>query len=73
MKHRFEDALSSTRAAVEEGICAGGGATLVSLIPTLDSIEADADEKVGIQIVRKALEAPLRQIAENCGDSKAVL
>ncbi len=66
-KHRFEDALSSTRAAVEEGIAAGGGATLISLIPGLDSIVVIGDEKVGVDIVRKALEAPIRQIAENAG------
>ncbi len=66
-KHRFEDALSATRAAVEEGIVAGGGATLVSLIPTLDGLGGDADEKVGVAIVRRALEEPLRQIAANAG------
>ena len=66
-KHRFEDALSSTRAAVEEGIVAGGGATLVSLIPVLDKLQVTGDEKVGVDIIRKALEAPLRQIAENAG------
>jgi chaperonin GroEL len=66
-KHRFEDALSSTRAAVEEGIVAGGGATLISLIPVLDKIDVTGDEKVGVDIIRKALEAPLRQIAENAG------
>jgi chaperonin GroEL len=66
-KHRFEDALSSTRAAVEEGIVAGGGATLISLIPVLDKIDVVGDVKVGVDIIRKALEAPLRQIAENAG------
>jgi chaperonin GroEL len=66
-KHRFEDALSSTRAAVEEGIVAGGGATLISLIPVLDKLEATGDVKVGVDIIRKALESPLRQIAENAG------
>jgi chaperonin GroEL len=66
-KHRFEDALSSTRAAVEEGIVAGGGATLISLIPVLDKLEVTGDVKVGVDIIRKALEAPLRQIAENAG------
>ncbi len=66
-KHRFEDALSATRAAVEEGIVAGGGATLVSLIPALDSLNLDGDEKVGANIVRRALEEPLRQIAQNAG------
>ncbi len=66
-KHRFEDALSATRAAVEEGIVAGGGATLVSLIPALDSLALEGDEKVGASIVRRALEEPLRQIAQNAG------
>jgi chaperonin GroEL len=66
-KHRFEDALSATRAAVEEGIVAGGGATLISLIPALDSLNLQGDEKVGASIVRRALEEPLRQIAANAG------
>ena len=66
-KHRFEDALSATRAAVEEGIVAGGGATLISLIPSLEGIGEDPDEKVGASIVRRALEEPLRQIAANAG------
>ena len=66
-KHRFEDALSATRAAVEEGIIAGGGATLVSIIPALDSLNLQGDEKVGVNIVRRALEEPLRQIAQNAG------
>ncbi|HEX5322895.1 MAG TPA: chaperonin GroEL [Capsulimonadaceae bacterium] len=72
-KHRFEDALSSTRAAVEEGIVPGGGATLVSLAPALDKIKASADEKIGVDIVRKSLEAPLRQIAENAGYEGSVV
>jgi chaperonin GroEL len=66
-KHRFEDALSATRAAVEEGIIAGGGATLVSIIPALDGLNLEGDEKVGANIVRRALEEPLRQIAQNAG------
>jgi len=66
-KHRFEDALSATRAAVEEGIIAGGGATLVSIIPALDGLNLEGDEKVGVNIVRRALEEPLRQIAQNAG------
>jgi chaperonin GroEL len=66
-KHRFEDALSATRAAVEEGIVAGGGATLISLIPVLANIGGTEDEKVGAAIVRRALEEPLRQIAINAG------
>ncbi len=66
-KHRFEDALSATRAAVEEGIVAGGGATLISIIPILDNLKLEGDEKVGVNIVRRALEEPLRQIAHNAG------
>lgn len=66
-KHRIEDALSATRAAVEEGIIPGGGTTLVNIIPALDEIQAEGDELVGVRIVRRALEEPLRQIAENAG------
>jgi len=66
-KHRFEDALSATRAAVEEGIVPGGGTTYVNILPTLDGIGATDDEKVGVSIVKRALEEPLRQIAENAG------
>jgi chaperonin GroEL len=72
-KHRFEDALSSTRAAVEEGIVAGGGITLLALSLQLDDVTTDPDEKVGIEIVKKALEAPLRQIAENAGMEGSVV
>jgi chaperonin GroEL len=66
-KHRIEDALSTTRAAVEEGLVAGGGTTLLQAIPVLDKIKLAGDEQVGVDIVRKALEAPARQIAENAG------
>ena len=66
-KHRIEDALSTTRAAVEEGIVAGGGTTLLQAIPALDSLKLEGDEAVGVDIVRKALEAPTRQIADNSG------
>jgi len=66
-KHRIEDALSATRAAVEEGIIPGGGVTLVNIIPALNKIQAEGDELVGVRIVRRALEEPLRQIAENAG------
>ncbi|HSW11132.1 MAG TPA: chaperonin GroEL [Bacillota bacterium] len=66
-KHRVEDALSATRAAVEEGIVPGGGVTYVNIIPHLDKLQATGDERVGIQIVRRALEEPLRQIANNAG------
>jgi chaperonin GroEL len=66
-KHRIEDALAATRAAVEEGILPGGGAALISVIPALDKIEAEGDVRVGVNIVRRALEEPLRQIAFNAG------
>jgi chaperonin GroEL len=67
-KHRFEDALSATRAAVEEGIVPGGGVALINILSALDGIGAgDKDEEVGVQIVRRALESPLRTIAENAG------
>ena len=66
-KHRIEDALSTTRAAVEEGLVAGGGTTLLQAIPALDKIKLQGDAQVGVEIVRKALEAPARQIAENAG------
>ena len=66
-KHRIEDALSTTRAAVEEGLVAGGGTTLLQAIPALDKLKLEGDEQVGVDIVRKALEAPARQIAINAG------
>lgn len=66
-KSRIEDALQATRAAVEEGIVAGGGVALVNAIPSLDKLDVDGDEKVGVNIIRRALEAPLRCIAENAG------
>ena len=72
-KHRIEDALSTTRAAVEEGIVAGGGTTLLQSIPALDKVKLHGDEQVGVEIVRKALEAPARQIADNAGQSGEVI
>jgi chaperonin GroEL len=72
-KHRIEDALSTTRAAVEEGIVAGGGTTLLQAIPSLDGVKLDGDEQVGVDIVRKALEAPARQIADNAGQPGEVI
>ncbi|MBC7318520.1 chaperonin GroEL [Candidatus Bipolaricaulota bacterium] len=74
-KHRFEDALEATRAAVEEGILPGGGVALLRASRVLDQLEKEleGDEKLGIQILRKALEAPVRQIAENAGFEGAVI
>ena len=66
-KYRVEDALNATRAAVEEGIVAGGGTTFIDILPALDKIEAEGDVKVGVEIVKRAVEAPVRQIAENAG------
>ena len=67
-KSRIEDALQATRAAVQEGIIAGGGVALVDAVPALDAVEcANHDEQVGVDIVRKALEAPMRTIAQNAG------
>jgi chaperonin GroEL len=66
-KQRIEDALEATRAAVEEGIVPGGGTVYIRLIPALEKIEADAEERVGINIVRRALEEPARIIALNAG------
>ncbi|HEY5519946.1 MAG TPA: chaperonin GroEL [Candidatus Limnocylindrales bacterium] len=72
-KHRIEDALSTTRAAVEEGIVAGGGTALLQTIPTLDELKLEGDEMIGVNIVRRALEAPVRQIAENAGQEGSVI
>jgi len=68
-KHRIEDALSATRAAVEEGIIAGGGSTFIHILGAMEKLEAgtQGDERVGVAIVRKALEEPLKQIATNAG------
>ena len=66
-KYRIEDALNATRAAVEEGIVAGGGTTFIDILPALDKINVEGDEKVGVNIVRRAIEEPVRQIADNAG------
>ena len=68
-KHRIEDALSATRAAVQEGMIPGGGSSLVHAIKALEKLDhkGTADEKIGFDIIRRALEEPLRQIAENAG------
>ncbi|MBN2811599.1 chaperonin GroEL [Treponema zuelzerae] len=75
-KHRVEDALSATRAALEEGIVAGGGLALIQAITALEKADVSAltdDEKVGFKIVKRALEEPMRQIAENAGIDGAVI
>jgi chaperonin GroEL len=74
-KLRIEDALNATRAAVEEGIVAGGGTTLLELAADLEGLAASCagDERTGVDIVRRALQAPVRQIAENAGADGAVV
>ncbi|MFA6849624.1 MAG: chaperonin GroEL [Selenomonadaceae bacterium] len=66
-KLRIEDALNATRAAVEEGIVAGGGTTFIDILGALDKIEAEGDVKTGINLVKRAIEEPVRQIANNAG------
>jgi chaperonin GroEL len=66
-KHRIEDALSAARAGVEEGMVAGGGSVLIHALPALDKLEVLNDEAIGVNILRRALEEPLRQIAVNAG------
>ncbi len=73
-KHRVEDALSATRAAVEEGVVPGGGVALINAAPALDKVKMDLrDEQTGVDIVRGALRAPMRMIAENAGKDGAVI
>ncbi|EGQ3936982.1 chaperonin GroEL [Staphylococcus pseudintermedius] len=72
-KLRIEDALNSTRAAVEEGIVAGGGTALMNIFKDVQAIEAEGDEATGVNIVLKALQAPVRQIAENAGLEGSVI
>jgi chaperonin GroEL len=73
-KHRVEDALSATRAAVEEGIVPGGGVALINAIPALDTVEGlEGDEATGLKILRRALEEPMRMIASNAGLDGAVV
>lgn len=74
IKHRVEDALQATRAAVEEGIVAGGGVAFMDAVPALDSVEiVDPEEKIGVDIVKKALTAPVATIAKNAGFEGAVV
>ncbi len=72
-KARVEDALHATRAAVEEGIVPGGGVALIRAQKALDSLELSGDEKIGAEIVRRAIEAPLRQLADNAGKEGALI
>jgi len=74
IKHRIEDALSTTRAAIEEGVVVGGGVALLRASAALEKVKSqDADEKVGLSILRRALEEPIRQIARNAGKDGAVV
>ena len=73
-KHRVEDALSATRAAVEEGIVPGGGVALLNAIAALDGLKMESsDAQIGVKIVREALEVPMRKIAENAGQDGSVV
>lgn len=72
-KLRIEDALNATRAAVEEGIVAGGGTTYIDILPALDKLEAAGDVLTGINLVKRAVEEPVRQIAYNAGLEGAVV
>src|SRR5690606_6329707 len=75
-KARVEDAIHATRAAVEEGVVPGGGVSLLRASRALEGLEqelADVDEQLGVRIVREALEAPIRQIAENAGQNPSVV
>ena len=72
-KHRIEDALSAARAGVEEGMVAGGGSVLIHAVPALDKVEVLGDELIGVNILRRALEEPLRQIAINAGQEGSVV
>ncbi|MCD5257539.1 chaperonin GroEL [Pediococcus pentosaceus] len=72
-KYRIEDALNATRAAVEEGFVPGGGTAFANVISDLEDVEAEGDEATGVNIVRRALEEPVRQIAENAGEEGSVI
>lgn len=72
-KARVDDALHATRAAVEEGISAGGGVALLRTAPAIDKLQLEGDEAIGAQIVRRAIEAPLRQLCANAGDEGALV
>ena len=72
-KARVEDALNATKAAVEEGIVPGGGVAFIRTLSTLDKLELDNDEQIGVDIVKKALEYPIRQIAENAGYEGSII
>jgi len=72
-KHRVEDAVQATRAAVEEGLVAGGGVSYLNAVPALDKVKLEGDEATGANILRRALEEPLRRIASNSGQDGSVI
>ena len=72
-KHRVEDALSATRAAVEEGVLPGGGVALLNSLPVLDKLDVSGDEATGVRVVKKAIEEPIRWIATNAGRDGSVI
>jgi len=72
-KHRMEDALEATKAAVEEGILPGGGVALIQAAKALEKLELDSDEQVGVKILQKALEEPTKQLAENAGHEGSIV
>lgn len=72
-KHRVEDAVEATKAAIEEGIVPGGGVALVDVISKLQDLDVPEEEQIGIEIVKKALEEPMRQIAENAGKEGSIV
>src|SRR4030081_2590769 len=72
-KARVEDAMHATRAAVEEGIVPGGGVALSRCVPALDKLKLEGDEQIGVNIVKRAIQEPLRQIAENAGEEGAIV
>ena len=72
-KARVEDALHATRAAVEEGVVPGGGVAFIRAIPALDKLKLEGDQKIGVNIIKRALEEPLRQIANNAGAEGSIV
>ena len=72
-KHRIEDALAATKAGVEEGMVSGGGTALINAMAAVEKVEASGDEFTGVNLVKKALEEPLRQIANNAGVEGSVV
>jgi chaperonin GroEL len=72
-KARVEDALHATRAAVEEGIVAGGGVALIRCLPALEAMKLEGDEQIGVEIVRRAIEEPLRALANNAGMEGSII